>query len=167
VPAARARLGIVDKMFSRIGASDDLAAGRSTFMVEMLEAAAILNQATPHSLVILDEVGRGTSTHDGLSIAQACMEFLHDVVGCRTLFATHFHELAEATEAMKHAVCMAMDASPGRYEEMFAYKVVPGRAGQSHGLKVAARAGLPSSVLARAAVLLAQHRGPHSVEPGA
>jgi DNA mismatch repair protein MutS len=117
VPATRARLGIVDKMFSRIGASDDLAAGRSTFMVEMLETSAILNQATPHSLVILDEVGRGTSAHDGLSIAQACMEFLHDVTGCRTLFATHFHELADAAEAMKHAACMAMDvmdASAGR-----------------------------------------------------
>ena len=132
-------------MFSRIGASDDLAAGRSTFMVEMLEASAILNQATPHSLVILDEVGRGTSTHDGLSIAEACMEFLHDVIGCRTLFATHFHELANAAETMKHAACMAMDASAGRYEEMFAYKVVPGRAGQSHGLKVAARACQPPS----------------------
>ena len=164
VPASRARLGIVDKMFSRIGASDDLAAGRSTFMVEMLETSTILNQATPRSLVILDEVGRGTSTYDGLSIAQACMEFLHDVVGCRTLFATHFHELAEAAEAMKHARCMAMDASPGRYEEMFAYRVVPGRAGQSHGLKVAMRANLPSSVLARAAVLLAQHT--HSTGAG-
>jgi DNA mismatch repair protein MutS len=167
VPVTRARLGIVDKMFSRIGASDDLAAGRSTFMVEMLETSAILNQATPHSLVILDEVGRGTSTHDGLSIAEACMEFLHDVIGCRTLFATHFHELADAAEMMKHAACMAMDASAGRYEEMFAYKVVPGRAGQSHGLKVAARAGMPTSVLARAAVLLAQHTGQHNVGPSA
>jgi DNA mismatch repair protein MutS len=157
VPVTRARLGIVDKMFSRIGASDDLAAGRSTFMVEMLETSAILNQATPHSLVILDEVGRGTSTHDGLSIAEACMEFLHDVIGCRTLFATHFHELADAAETMKHAACMAMDASAGRYEEMFAYKVVPGRAGQSHGPKVAARAGMPISVLERAAALLARH----------
>jgi DNA mismatch repair protein MutS len=159
VPATRVRLGIVDKMFSRIGASDDLAAGRSTFMVEMLETSAILKQATPHSLVILDEVGRGTSTHDGLSIAEACMEFLHDIIGCRTLFATHFHELADAAETMKHAACMAMDASAGRYEEMFAYKVVPGRAGQSYGLKVAARAGMPTSVLERAAALLAQHAG--------
>jgi DNA mismatch repair protein MutS len=167
VPATRARLGIVDKIFSRIGASDDLAAGRSTFMVEMLEASAILNQATPHSLVILDEVGRGTSTHDGLSIAEACMEFLHDVIGCRTLFATHFHELADAAETMKHAACMAMDASAGRYEEMFAYKVVPGRAGQSHGLKVAARAGMPTSVLERAAALLAKHTGQRNAGPSA
>ena len=159
VPATRARMGIVDKMFSRIGASDDLAAGRSTFMVEMLETSAILNQATARSLVILDEVGRGTSTHDGLSIAQACMEYLHDVVECRTLFATHFHELADAAETMEHAACMAMDASAGRHEEMFAYKVVPGRAGQSYGLRVAARAGMPNPVLARAAELLAQHTG--------
>src|SRR6476620_11288745 len=104
VPAQRARIGVVDKLFSRIGASDDLAAGRSTFMVEMLETAAILNQATPRSLVILDEVGRGTSTHDGLAIAQAAMEHLHDL-GCRTLFSTHYHELAAATETMPHAVC--------------------------------------------------------------
>ena len=97
VPASRARIGVADKMFSRVGASDNLAAGRSTFMVEMLETAAILNQATERSLVILDEVGRGTSTHDGLSIAQACMEHLHDVVRCRTLFATHFHELADVS----------------------------------------------------------------------
>ncbi len=157
VPASRATIGIVDKLFSRIGASDDLAAGRSTFMVEMLETSAILNQATAHSLVILDEVGRGTSTHDGLSIAQASMEYLHDHIRCRTLFATHFHELAEAVEAMEQAVCMAMDAAPGNHEEMFAYRVVPGRAGQSYGLKVAAAAGMPPSVLARAADLLSGH----------
>ncbi len=158
VPAKRARIGIVDKLFSRIGASDDLAAGRSTFMVEMLETSAILNQVTPRSLVILDEVGRGTSTHDGLSIAQACMEYLHDSVGCRTLFATHFHELAGAAEGMERAACMAMDATPGSHEEMFAYRVVPGRAGQSYGIKVAAAAGMPPSVLVRAAELLARHQ---------
>ncbi len=154
VPATRARLGVVDKLFSRIGASDDLASGRSTFLVEMLETAAILNQATGRSLVILDEVGRGTSTHDGLAIAQATMEHLHDVVGCRTLFATHYHELANAAEAMDHAVCMAMDASAGQHGDVFTYKVEPGRAGQSYGLKVAALAGLPTSVLARAEALL-------------
>ena len=154
VPASRAQVGVVDKMFSRIGASDDLAAGRSTFMVEMLETAAILNQATPRSLVILDEVGRGTSTHDGLAIAQACMEYLHDVVGCRTLFSTHYHELAEAAETMPNAVCMAMDASPGLHEEMFSYTVAAGRAGQSYGLRVAERAGLPDVVLRRAGTLL-------------
>ncbi len=156
VPAAKARLGVVDKLFSRIGASDDLASGRSTFMVEMLETAAILNQATEHSLVILDEVGRGTSTHDGLAIAQASMEHMHDVVGCRTLFATHYHELADAVDPMAHAVCMAMDASAGQHGDVFSYRVAPGRAGQSYGLKVAALAGLPASVLARAEELLSE-----------
>ncbi|MBE7157833.1 MAG: DNA mismatch repair protein MutS, partial [Rhodospirillales bacterium] len=157
VPADRARIGIVDKMFSRIGAADDLVAGRSTFMVEMLETSAILTQATSRSMVILDEVGRGTSTHDGLSIAQACMEYLHDIVGCRTLFATHFHELAEAAETMPHAVCMTMDVTAGQHNEMFAYKVKPGQSGQSYGLQVAAHAGMPEAVLVRAAELLKQH----------
>ena len=155
VPARRARIGVVDKLFSRIGASDDLAAGRSTFLVEMLETAAILTQATDRSLVILDEVGRGTSTHDGLAIAQATMEHLHDPVGCRTLFATHFQELAEAADTMHGAVCMALDASAGRHGEEFTFKVAPGRAGQSYGLRAAALAGLPKSVLARAEALLA------------
>ncbi len=154
VPATRARIGAVDKMFSRIGASDDLVAGRSTFMVEMLETAAILTQATGRSLVILDEVGRGTSTHDGLSIAQACMEYLHDVVGCRTLFATHYHELADVADVLQRSTCMAMDASTGRHGDVFTYRINPGRAGRSHGLKVAALAGLPASVLTRAAELL-------------
>jgi DNA mismatch repair protein MutS len=157
VPARRARIGVVDKLFSRIGASDDLAAGRSTFMVEMLETAAILNQATTRSLVILDEVGRGTSTHDGLSIAQASMEYLHDVVGCRTLFATHYHELANAAEGMAHATCMAMDAAAGRHGDVFSYRVVPGRSGRSYGLKVAKLAGMPANVLRRAEEILALH----------
>ncbi|WP_052402704.1 DNA mismatch repair protein MutS [Muricoccus aerilatus] len=159
VPAKRARIGVVDKLFSRIGAADDLAAGHSTFMVEMLQTSAILTQATARSLVILDEVGRGTSTHDGLSIAQASMEFLHDTVGCRTLFATHFHELADAAESMPHAVCRAMDASAGRHGSVFSYRVVPGRSGLSYGLKVAELAGMPAAVLERAAQLLVQHTG--------
>jgi len=167
VPAARARIGVVDKMFSRVGASDDLAAGRSTFMVEMLETAAILGQATDRSLVILDEVGRGTSTHDGLSIAQACMEHLHDVVRCRTLFATHFHELADVADAMPRAACMAMDAAAGRHGDVFTYRIGPGRAGRSHGLKVAALAGLPASVLARAAELLAGYTSAARSDPAA
>ncbi|WP_424140784.1 DNA mismatch repair protein MutS, partial [Roseomonas chloroacetimidivorans] len=159
VPAKRARIGKVDKLFSRIGASDDLAAGRSTFMVEMLETAAILSQATARSLVILDEVGRGTSTHDGLSIAQACMEYLHDEVGCRTLFATHYHELADAAESMSHSICMTMDAAAGRHGDVFSYKVLAGRSGRSYGLKVAALAGMPRRVLQRAEEILAQHTG--------
>ena len=167
VPATRARIGVVDKLFSRIGASDDLAAGRSTFMVEMLETAAILNQATSRSLVILDEVGRGTSTHDGLSIAQACMEYLHDAVGCRTLFATHFHELADVADALPHAACMAMDATAGRHGDVFTYLIGPGRAGRSHGLKVAALAGLPAAVLTRAAKLLAGYTSAARPDPAA
>ena len=156
VPAVHARIGVVDKLFSRIGASDDLAAGRSTFMVEMLETSAILTQATERSLVILDEVGRGTSTQDGLAIAQACLEHLHDVVRCRALFATHFHELADATDGLLNATCMAMEAEAGRHGDLFTYKVRTGRAGRSYGLKVAALAGMPRAVLERAASLLGE-----------
>ncbi len=165
VPAAHARIGVVDKLFTRIGASDDLATGRSTFMVEMLETAAILNQATSRSLVILDEVGRGTSTHDGLAIAQATLEHLHGVVGCRTLFATHFHELAVAAEMMPGATCMAMEAKAGRHGDIFTYRIGPGRAGRSHGLRVAALAGMPASVLARAATLLAGYTEENGISP--
>ena len=123
-------------------------------MVEMLETSAILNQATRRSLVILDEVGRGTSTQDGLAIAQACMEYLHDTTGCRTLFATHFHELADVADRLEHATCMAMDATTGRHDDIFTYKIGIGRAGKSHGLKIAALAGMPESVLSRATELM-------------
>ena len=166
VPARHARLGVVGKLFSRIGASDDLAAGHSTFMIEMLEMAAILNQATNRSLVILDEVGRGTSTHDGLSIAQACMEHPHDIVGCQTLFATHYHELANAADTMPHADCTAMEATPGSHGDVFTYRIGPSRAGRSHGLKVAALAGMPASVLARAGELLAGYTGETPISLG-
>ena len=159
VPATRARIGVVDKLFSRIGASDDLARGRSTFMVEMLETSAILNQATARSLVILDEVGRGTSTQDGLAIAQACMEYLHDTTGCRTLFATHYHELADVADCLAQATCMAMDATTGRHDDIFTYKVGVGRSGKSHGLKIAALAGMPESVLSRATELMGDPSG--------
>lgn len=117
------------------------------------------NGATRRSLVILDEVGRGTSTHDGLAIAQACLEYLHDTVGCRTLFATHFHELADTADAMPHATCMAMDASAGRHGDLFTYWISPGRAGRSHGLKVAVLAGMPEAVLTRAGELLKAYTG--------
>lgn len=158
VPARRATIGVVDKLFSRIGAADDLASGRSTFLVEMQETAAILHGATERSLVILDEVGRGTSTRDGVAIAQATMEHLHDVVRCRALFATHYHELADVADAMPEAVCMAMDATPGRHDDVFTFKVVPGRAGQSYGLRTAAHAGMPQAVLARAEKLMGDSR---------
>jgi DNA mismatch repair protein MutS len=167
VPAERCRVGVVDKLFSRIGASDDLAMGRSTFMVEMMETAAILNQATARSLVILDEVGRGTSTYDGLSIAQACMENLHDTVGCRTLFATHYHELAEAADSMPYAACMAMESDAGGHGASFSHKVRPGRAGRSHGIRVAEMAGMPRSVVERAAELLAVYAGPDALDEDA
>ena len=158
VPAKAARIGIVDKLFSRIGASDDLAAGRSTFMVEMLETAAIMNQATSRSFVILDEVGRGTSTHDGLSIAQACMEYLHDTVRCRTLFATHFHELGDTSDAMPAAVSMAMNATAGDHGDLFTFEIAPGHAKRSYGLKIASLAGMPPAILNRAEHLLEQHQ---------
>ena len=119
----------MDKLFSHIGAFDDLAASRSTFPVEMLEIASILNQATERTLVILDEVGWGTSTHDELAIAQATVEHLHDMVRCRTLFATHFHELADAATAIPHAACMAVDASAGRLGSVFPFKVTRGKEG--------------------------------------
>ena len=154
VPAKAARIGIVDKLFSRIGASDDLAAGRSTFMVEMLETAAIMNQATARSFVILDEVGRGTSTQDGLAIAQACMEYLHDTVTCRALFATHYHELSDSADMLPHAISMAMNASAGKHDELFSYKVSAGRSGRSYGLNTAALAGMPILILNRAKSLL-------------
>ena len=154
VPARQAQVGLMDKLSSRVGASDDLATARSTFMVEMLETAAILNGATGRSLVIPDEVGRGTLTRDGLAIAWATLEHLHDAVGCRTLFATHYHELADVADAMANARCMAMDAAAGRHGDVFAYRVVPGRAGRSNGLRVSALAGMPASVLARAADIL-------------
>jgi len=117
--------------------------------------------------VILDEVGRGTSTHDGLSIAQACMEHLHDVVRCRTLLAAHFHELADGADAMPSVVGMAMDAAAGRHGDVFTYRIGPGRAGQSHGVKVAALAGLPAPVLARAAELLAGYTSAARSDPAA
>ncbi|AOX18403.1 DNA mismatch repair protein MutS [Kozakia baliensis] len=154
VPARQARIGIVDRLFSRIGAGDRLVAGQSTFMVEMLETAAILTRATHQSLVILDEVGRGTSTHDGLAIAQAVMEYLHDTIQARALFATHFHELAVTATPMPHAVCMRMDDAAGRHDELFTYKVLPGIAAKSFGLKIAALAGIPTSVIERARYLL-------------
>ncbi len=150
VPAVHARIGVVDKLFSRIGASDDLAAGRSTFMVEMLETSAILTQATERSLVILDEVGRGTSTQDGSYRAGVPGTPARRYSVPRALFATHFHELADATDGLLNATCMAMEAEAGRHGDLFTYKVRTGRAGRSYGLKVAALAGMPRAVLPNA-----------------
>ncbi len=154
VPAASARIGIVDRLFSRVGAADDLARGRSTFMVEMVETAAILNQASERSLVILDEIGRGTATHDGLSLAWAVVEHLHDQVRCRGLFATHFHELTDLAERLERLACHTMKVKEWRSEVVFLHEVAPGAADRSYGLHVARLAGLPPQVIARAGILL-------------
>jgi len=154
VPARRARVGLVDRIFTRVGASDDLARGRSTFMVEMTETAAILHNATRRSLVVLDEIGRGTSTFDGVSIAWAVGEHLHDVTGCRTLFATHYHELqdlARERPAVRNLTVMVREVGD---QVVFLRKLVQGGASRSYGIEVAKLAGLPAEVLARAREIL-------------
>jgi DNA mismatch repair protein MutS len=150
VPAASAHIGVVDRLFSRVGASDDLARGRSTFMVEMVETAAILNQATDRSLVILDEIGRGTATFDGLSIAWAAVEHLHEGNRCRGLFATHFHELTVLSEKLNRLSNATMKVKEWDGEVIFLHEVGPGAADRSYGIQVARLAGLPDSVVARA-----------------
>jgi DNA mismatch repair protein MutS len=150
VPADAARIGVVDRVFSRVGASDDIARGRSTFMVEMVETAAILNRATARSLVILDEIGRGTATFDGLSIAWAAVEALHDDTGCRVLFATHFHELTALAGHLPRVRNVTMAVREWQNEVVFLHEVVPGAADRSYGIQVARLAGLPETVLARA-----------------
>ena len=163
VPAESARIGIVDRLFSRVGAADDLARGRSTFMVEMVETAAILNQAGPRGLVILDEIGRGTATFDGLSIAWATLEHLHDVNRTRALFATHFHELTALKGRLEALKCVTMRVKEWQSEIVFLHEVVPGAASQSYGIHVARLAGLPDGAVARAeAVLQTLERGEQS-----
>ncbi len=155
VPAASARIGIVDRLFSRVGASDDLARGRSTFMVEMTETAAILNQAGPRSLVVVDEIGRGTATLDGLAIAWAVLEALHATIRCRTIFATHFHELAELADRMPRLRPHTMRVKEWKKSVVFLHEVAAGAAGRSWGVHVAELAGVPQSVVRRATMLLA------------
>jgi len=159
VPAAAAHVGIVDRVLSRVGASDNLAGGESTFMVEMRETAAILRGATSRSLVILDEVGRGTSTYDGLSIAWAVAEHLDQVVRCRTLFATHYHELTELPQSSATAANMCVSAREHEGAVVFLHRVVPGAASRSYGIEVARLAGLSELVLSRARSLLATFEG--------
>ncbi|WEX77781.1 DNA mismatch repair protein MutS [Sinorhizobium numidicum] len=156
VPAASAHIGVVDRLFSRVGASDDLARGRSTFMVEMVETAAILNQATDRSLVILDEIGRGTATFDGLSIAWAAVEHLHEVNRCRGLFATHFHELTVLSEKLGRLSNATMRVKEWDGDVIFLHEVGPGAADRSYGIQVARLAGLPASVVSRAKDVLAK-----------
>jgi DNA mismatch repair protein MutS len=154
VPARSAHIGVVDRLFSRVGAADDLARGRSTFMVEMVETASILNQATPRSFVVLDEIGRGTATFDGLSIAWATLEYLHEVNRSRVLFATHYHELTALAHKLAHAANATVEVKEWRDEIVFLYRVVQGAADRSYGIHVAKLAGLPGPVLARAGEVL-------------
>ena len=154
VPARAARIGIVSQVFSRVGASDDLARGRSTFMVEMVETAAILNQADDRSLVILDEIGRGTATYDGLSIAWATLEHLHEVNGCRALFATHYHEMTALSGKLDGVENATMAVKEWEGEVIFLHEVRPGTADRSYGVQVARLAGLPPPVIERARVVL-------------
>jgi DNA mismatch repair protein MutS len=156
VPAKQARIGIVDRLFSRVGAADDLARGRSTFMVEMVETAAILNQAGERSLVILDEIGRGTATFDGLSIAWAAIEHLHETNRCRALFATHFHELTALAARLNRLFNATVRVKEWHGDVVFLHEVVPGAADRSYGIQVAKLAGLPAAVIERAKHVLAE-----------
>jgi DNA mismatch repair protein MutS len=154
VPARRLRLGVVDRLFSRVGAGDDLARGRSTFMAEMVETAAILTQATPRSFVILDEIGRGTATYDGLAIAWACAEALHEVNRCRALFATHYHELAVLEQRLAYVANLSLKAKEWNGELIFLHEAGPGPADRSYGVQVAKLAGVPPAVVGRAREVL-------------
>ncbi len=154
IPAAHAEIGIVDRIFTRVGATDDLARGQSTFMVEMNETAAILNNATDRSLVILDEIGRGTSTFDGLSIAWSVAEHLHDITACRTLFATHYHELTDLARTRPGVTNCNIAVREWNDEIIFLRKIIPGPADQSYGIQVARLAGLPEPILKRAREIL-------------
>jgi len=156
VPAARAKVGLVDRLFSRVGASDNLARGRSTFMVEMVETAAILAQASPRSLVILDEIGRGTSTYDGLAIAWAVVEAMHDQVKCRTLFATHYHELTRLAGRLETLSLHHVRAREWKGDLVLLHEVADGAADRSYGIAVAKLAGLPPAVVSRARAVLAK-----------
>src|SRR5581483_7398471 len=155
VPARSARIGLVDRIFTRVGAEDDIASGKSTFMVEMEETATILHHATRHSLIILDEIGRGTSTYDGLAIARAVVEYLHTTVGARTLFATHYHELAEMAAELPHLRVYTMAITDeGADKIVFLHRVVPGSLGRSYGVHVARLAGMPAPIVSRAGEIL-------------
>jgi DNA mismatch repair protein MutS len=158
VPASEACLGLVDRIFTRVGAADDLARGRSTFLVEMQESANILHQATPKSLIILDEIGRGTSTFDGLGIAWAVAEYLHDLqgIGVKTLFATHYHELTDLARTRSRVKNFNVAIKEWQNEILFFHKLIPGGTNRSYGIQVAKLAGLPHEVIERAREILLQ-----------
>src|SRR4029077_2517518 len=165
--ARRARIGVVDRLFARVGATDELSRGQSTFMVEMTETANILHNATPRSLVILDEIGRGTSTFDGISLAWAITEHIHDAIGCRTLFATHYHELVELEKTKPRLRNANVSVREHEGEIVFLHRIVPGGADQRYGIHVARLAGVPGSVLDRAKEILAFLERQHVQEPSA
>jgi DNA mismatch repair protein MutS len=157
VPADSMRFGLVDRIYTRIGASDNVARGRSTFMVEMTETATILNTATRRSLILLDEMGRGTATFDGLSLAWATVEFLHAEVGARTLFATHYHELTMLAEKLPRVRNLRVGVKESASGIVFLHNIEPGAASKSYGIEVARLAGLPQAVIERAKHVLRQH----------
>ncbi|MCA4774615.1 DNA mismatch repair protein MutS [Wolbachia endosymbiont of Mansonella ozzardi] len=159
VPAGSAHIGVIDKIFSRVGATDNITAGYSTFMVEMIETATIVNQATDRSLVILDEIGRGTGVHDGLSIAQAVIEHIHNVNKCRAIFATHYHELTKVSKYLSNVKCFCVKIKEWNGEVIFLHEVVEGIADESYGIHVAKLAGFPDSVLDRASEVFEELRG--------
>jgi DNA mismatch repair protein MutS len=161
VPAKSARIGLADRVFARVGASDELARGQSTFMVEMTETARILNAATSRSLVILDEIGRGTSTYDGISLAWAITEFLHDEIACRTMFATHYHELTDLTTTLKQASNWNVAVRESNDDVVFLHRIIAGAAGRSYGIHVAKIAGVPKRVTERATSILASLENQH------
>ena len=167
VPASAATIGVVDRLFTRVGASDNLARGQSTFMVEMSESSAILHNATADSLVLLDEIGRGTSTYDGVAIAWAVTEYLHDVVGCKTMFATHYHELMQLPERLQHARNWNVAVRETENTVVFLHRLEPGGTDRSYGIHVAELAGLPSTVVQRANEILHTLEHEHRVAPGA
>jgi DNA mismatch repair protein MutS len=154
VPASRARIGVVDRLFTRVGASDNLVRGQSTFMVEMAETSAILHQATDRSLVLLDEIGRGTSTYDGVSIAWAVSEHLHDNVECKTVFATHYHELTQLADELAAVRNFNVAVRESGDDVVFLHRLQPGGADRSYGIEVGRLAGLPAPVIQRARAVL-------------
>jgi DNA mismatch repair protein MutS len=168
VPAEKAEIGIVDRLFTRVGASDNLVRGQSTFMVEMSETSAILHTATSRSLVLLDEIGRGTSTYDGVSIAWSVSEFLHDRIGCKTVFATHYHELTALADELVAGCNYSVEVRETNDQVLFMHRVVPGGADRSYGIEVGRLAGLPRDVLLRAKELLRGYEGQtHPQQPPA
>jgi DNA mismatch repair protein MutS len=167
VPARRAVVGVVDRLFTRVGASDNLVRGQSTFMVEMSETSAILHGATARSLVLLDEIGRGTSTYDGVAIAWAVTEHLHSAIGCKTIFATHYHELTQLTEELAHARNFNVAVREVGDEIVFLHRLEPGGADRSYGIHVGRLAGLPEAVVRRAWHVLQLLEAGHHVAPQA